>query len=91
MVPLSTQGGRISQLQKKVHKEYPVWTSFTFLGNIGGSLGLLVGYSVMTNLTWLLGILSKLKTWYDRTCLGGRNKPKTRRERNDQESTTWSK
>ena len=60
MVPISSKGSRGGKPNKLVETEYPVWTSFTFLGNVGGSLGLLVGFSVMTSITWWLDILAKL-------------------------------
>ena len=59
MVPTSSNGGRSSQLEKQVQTEYPVWHFFTFVGNIGGSLGLLVGFSFMGVIVGCLDIISK--------------------------------
>ena len=60
--PPSTRGSYRSQFQKDVQTERLVWSEISIIGNIGGYMGLCVGFSFTSFLAWLLGIFPK--AWF---------------------------
>ena len=60
--PQSTRGSYRSQFQKEVQTERLVWSEISIIGNIGGYMGLCVGFSFTGFLAWLLGLFPKV--WF---------------------------
>ena len=64
--PRSTKGKYTKRVQKVVHKEYWALTEISLIGNIGGQLGLCVGFSFTGFIAWMLGLFpdvsSKIKS-----------------------------
>ena len=60
--PPSTRGSYRSQFQKDVQTERLVWSEIAIVGNIGGYMGLCVGFSFTGFLAWLLGLFPKV--WF---------------------------
>ena len=58
--PKSTKGRRSDEPIKKVYREYYVLTEMTLLGNMGGHLGMFVGFSFITCFDWLIEFTSKV-------------------------------
>ena len=58
--PLHSLGYRSSKPTKIIYTENLVVDEFTLLGNIGGQMGMLVGFSFSGFASWLLGSLVKL-------------------------------
>ena len=74
---LSVRGERIAgqkqgNVYKTVHHQYYIYTSFALVGNIGGTLGLLIGFSFSGSITWVIDVAIRLCQ-----CLGKRNQPLT--------------
>ena len=49
--PHSSHENRVKAAFKRVHKEYSKWDSLLLVGNVGGTLGLMVGFSFVTCVT----------------------------------------
>ena len=58
--PSWTRGTYTKHFQKEVHKECLVWSSTSLVGNIGGYMGLCVGFSFTGFIAWILGIIPKM-------------------------------
>ena len=68
---LSARGERLAAGTKKkgnvnklVHEQYYIYSSFALVGNIGGTLGLLIGFSFSGSITWLLDMVIKVCQCY---------------------------
>ena len=46
---------------KIIKKEYLILNDMSLIGNVGGTLGMFVGFSFIGTFEWLLDILSKVK------------------------------
>ena len=46
-----------NEIQKYVHKEYLAWTGISLVGNVGGQLGLWVGFSFTGFLAGTLNVI----------------------------------
>ena len=57
----STRGKYTHRTQIKVSKEYKTLTMISLVGNIGGQLGLFVGFSCTGFITWMLKLVPKLR------------------------------
>ena len=58
--PKHSLGYRSSQVTKMIYTENLVVNEFTLLGNIGGQMGMLVGFSFSSFASWILGQLVHL-------------------------------
>ena len=58
--PTWSRGKYQYYIQKEVHKEYLTVTSTILVGNIGGHLGLCIGFSFTGLIAWLLSVFPKL-------------------------------
>ena len=56
----STRGEYTDQIQIQVSKEYKTLTMISIVGNIGGQLGLFVGFSCTGFIAWMLSLAAKL-------------------------------
>ena len=65
-LPESTRTGRDHIPYKTVFKEYFVLSWAKLVGNIGGTLGLLIGFSFLGSFEWILIISGKLCKKVDR-------------------------
>ena len=54
--PKSARGKYTKRLEVDVHKEYWALTEISLIGNIGGQLGLCVGFSFTGFVAWMLGL-----------------------------------
>ena len=59
--PDGTLGSYSDELKVDVHTEHLAWTFKNLLGNIGGYLGLCVGFSFTGFTSWMLNMLPKVK------------------------------
>ena len=59
--PRSLDGYRENRPIKTVHKETPVWGPFQLLGNIGGTMGMFVGFSFSGCIGWIITLTFKLR------------------------------
>ena len=50
---------------KIVRKEYLTMSGMLLVGNVGGMLGMFVGFSFMGSTAWLFGIFLRVKIWID--------------------------
>ena len=57
----STRGKYTKQMQIEVSKEYKTLTAISLVGNIGGQLGLFVGFSCTGFIAWMLNVVPKLR------------------------------
>ena len=57
---LSVQGKYTTEIQVDVYKEYWTLTGISLVGNIGGQLGLFLGFSFAGFMAWLLDLAPKL-------------------------------
>ena len=55
----STRGKYTKQVQIEVSKEYKTLTAISLVGNIGGQLGLFVGFSCTGFIAWMLNLVPK--------------------------------
>ena len=58
--PQSTRGEYINRVQKDVHKELVSMTGISLIGNVGGQLGLCLGFSFIGFIAWLLVMVPKI-------------------------------
>ena len=58
--PKHSLGYRSSKVSKMIYTENLVVNEFTLLGNIGGQMGMLVGFSFSGFAGWILGSLGQL-------------------------------
>ena len=50
-----SKGDRTDELHLDVYTEYYVWTGVSLIGNVGGQLGLFIGFSFLGSWVWLMG------------------------------------
>ena len=62
-VPKWSRGKYIHGIQKDVFKECWAMTGMSLIGNVGGQLGLCLGFSFMGFSAWVLALMPKLKTF----------------------------
>ena len=55
-----TTGLYTSQLMKEVHREYLVWSDISMIGNVGGQLGLWLGFSFTGFMVGILNLTPKI-------------------------------
>ena len=48
------------EVQKEIHKEYLAWTGTSMIGNVGGQLGLWVGFSVTGFMAGTFNVIPKM-------------------------------
>ena len=60
-VPIATKDHMSHKPLKTVKKEYLITNEISLIGNVGGTLGMFVGFSFIGTIEWLLEILSKAK------------------------------
>ena len=77
-LPESSGGRRIGRPSKKVYTEYFQMDVFGLIGTIGGTLGLTIGFSLVTFISWAsesaVPILLKLKSFLSRYKADGNSK-----------------
>ena len=56
-LPYSSKETRTNEPFKTSHEEYFIWNTFTFVGTVGGTLGLFLGFSFQGTFDWLWGRL----------------------------------
>ena len=56
-LPYSSKETRTNEPFKTSHEEYFIWNTFTFVGTVGGTLGLFLGFSFHGTFDWLWGRL----------------------------------
>ena len=52
---------------KIIKKEYLIMNEMSLVGNVGGTLGMFVGFSFIGTIEWLMDILSKFKNHVKQT------------------------
>ena len=57
----STKGKYTKRIQKDVHKEHWALTEISLIGNIGGQLGLCIGFSFTGFIGWMLGLFPDVR------------------------------
>ena len=57
--PDGTHGGYSDELKVNIHTEHLAWTLKCLIGNIGGYLGLTIGFSFTGMSSWVLNLLPK--------------------------------
>ena len=60
---LRRQKHRSMEPFKTVKREYLLMTTMSFIGNVGGTLGMFIGFSFVGTSEWLIDIVSKAWTW----------------------------
>ena len=55
----SSRGERTKDIEVNVFTEQRVWTAIALIGNIGGQMGLLVGFSFFGCFGWMLNMCQK--------------------------------
>ena len=61
--PTATRGKYTGKFQKDVDTEKLAWSGISVIGNIGGYMGLCVGFSFTGFIAWTLAILPKFWTF----------------------------
>ena len=61
-IELSSNGRYNTAVQKYVHKEYLSWTGTGLVGNVGGQLGLWLGFSFTGFIAGVVNLAPKM--WY---------------------------
>ena len=67
-LPDWSKGDRTKELQLDVYTEYYVWSGVNLVGNVGGQLGLFIGFSFLGSWVWLMSkaqMLWSCVTWND--------------------------
>ena len=59
-VPKWSRGEYIHGVQKEVHKEFWAMTGMSLIGNVGGQLGLCLGFSFIGFSGWVLALIPEL-------------------------------
>ena len=62
MKEVSSNGRYTTTVQKHVHKEYLSWTGTGLVGNVGGQLGLWLGFSFTGFIAGVVNLAPKI--WY---------------------------
>ena len=55
-----SNGVPTTNLMVDIHREYLVWTEFALIGNIGGMMGMTIGFSFMSYIGFALDIIPRL-------------------------------
>ena len=63
VIPHSSKDLRIMKPFKYVHKEYLIVSGISLIGNVGGTLGLFVGFSVLGTTEWFMTVLPTFLIW----------------------------
>ena len=58
--PVDSRRERKSEPYKSVEEEYLVWDAYSLIGNVGGSMGLLVGFSFLALIGGAIDILASI-------------------------------
>ena len=61
-----SKGDRTKELQLDVYTEYYVWTEVSLIGNVGGQLGLFIGFSFLGSWGWLMSKAQMFWKWVAR-------------------------
>ena len=63
--PLSTHGNKVSTAHKTVFTEYYILNGMELIGTVGGTLGLMIGFSFMGSIIsipdWIITLYCKIK------------------------------
>ena len=62
-LPVDTRSLRSDYPFKIVKKEYLIMTWMTLVGNVGGTLGMFIGFSFITTSEWLITSAMRLRDW----------------------------
>ena len=68
-VPYANTNLRDEQPFKIVNTEYLVMSGMILVGNVGGMLGLFVGFSFLGSCEWLLGVFPQIRIWMNKKSL----------------------
>ena len=60
-----SKGDRSKELQVDLFKEYYVWSGFSLIGNVGGQMGLFIGFSFIGCFEWLSFRLQNAWKWME--------------------------
>ena len=63
VIPESSKDIRIMKPFKYVYKEYLIMSEISLIGNVGGTLGLFVGFSFLGTSEWLIEAFPRLLRW----------------------------
>ena len=63
VIPESSKDIRIMRPFKYVYKEYLIMSEISLIGNVGGTLGLFVGFSFLGTSEWLIEAFPRLLRW----------------------------
>ena len=58
---MSLRGRYTTEVKRDIYKEYWTLTGISLVGNVGGQLGLFVGFSFAGFMAWLLELAPKLR------------------------------
>ena len=58
-----SKGDRTDELHLDVYTEYYVWTGVSLIGNVGGQLGLFIGFSFLGSWVWLMSKVHLICSW----------------------------
>ena len=64
-LPEATKDLRSKQPFKIVHKEYLITTAMTLIGNVGGTLGMFIGFSFIGVYGWFVDITKIIWKWVE--------------------------
>ena len=67
VLPQTTKDHMSKKPFKIIKKEYLIMNEMSLVGNIGGTLGMFVGFSFIGTIEWLMDILSKFKNHVKQT------------------------
>ena len=65
-LPDWSKGDRTKELQLDVYTEYYVWSGVSLVGNVGGQLGLFIGFSFLGSWVWLMSKAQMIWSWVTR-------------------------
>ena len=55
------RGDRATKLKVEIHKEYLVWSASTMIGNVGGMMGMTIGFSFFGYIGYVLNFLPQVR------------------------------
>ena len=65
-LPDWSKGDRTKELQLDVYTEYYIWSGVSLVGNVGGQLGLFIGFSFLGSWVWLMSKAQMIWSWVTR-------------------------